>query len=609
MPFPVGTVIEVVQLGAGPTTLVAGPGVTIRSTGGRLGLADRYASASLRQRAADEWIATGDLVAVSAEPEPDPKPEPEPDREPEPEPDREPRPKDRFDTADMVLWWSASAMSHMDAETLAYWRSHGVDGWVIASFGGYSAFLDGLGGNQRFTGDPAAIGPGPEWAAQREMRDNIAPRVATAGQVWLLLVDSKNRSSVSGSPLTWTITGPARTPAQDADWTNVGIPRIREAAAMVRLYGGKGVMLDHENYPSAIDGSRDYTFGGGQGLPSRTRWMDYGEQLGVALGRDWPDIHIGSYFTLFPGAFDMFQRYPDDYPPLGSTENSTANNVWVFLRGLTQGLHRAAPDGNWHVVLNEAAYYRGAMGRGSRQMDLNGVTAFCSRTWPHWHQVHDRLGVEPMLWIDRGVVSDPMTQSELAVTKDYWSDRHLDYRNYHMVVVGDHRIRQCFVYDRDSDWLPNRQLDMAPDTWPDDYQPFHTAASSSAALPAHPAPTLTIAAPADGVRVAGPTLEVRGTATPDPDHGVSAVLWSNRTTGESGHVPLDWVREGGSVAEGWVHHMSVTTSPVGPPVLTNPGPAIAGPSLAMGPNVVVFTARDTGGLTSAPVTRTVTRTA
>jgi len=161
--------------------------------------------------------------------------------------------------------------------------------------------------------------------------------------------------------------------------------------------------------------------------------------------------------------------YPDDYAPLSSTGNSTANNVWVFLRGLTKGLHTAAPHGNWHVILNEAAYYRDGMGRGSRQMDFNGVTAFCSRTWPHWHQVHDRLGVEPMLWIDRGVVSDPMFQSELAVTKQYWAARHLDYRNRHMVVAGDQRIRQCFVYDRDSDWLPNRALDMAPGTWPDDW--------------------------------------------------------------------------------------------------------------------------------------------
>jgi len=79
-------------------------------------------------------------------------------------------------------------------------------------------------------------------------------------------------------------------------------------------------------------------------------------------------------------------------------------------------------------------------------------------------------------------------------------------------------------------------------------------------------------------------------------------------TGESGHVPMDWVREGGSVAEGWVHHMSVTTSPAGPPPLNNPGPAVTGPPLAMGPNVIMFTARDTGGVTSAPVTRIVTRT-
>jgi len=59
--FPVGTVIEVVQLGAGQTTIVAGSGVTIRSQGG-LRLAGQYGAASLRKRATDEWVLVGALV-------------------------------------------------------------------------------------------------------------------------------------------------------------------------------------------------------------------------------------------------------------------------------------------------------------------------------------------------------------------------------------------------------------------------------------------------------------------------------------------------------------------------------------------------------------------
>jgi hypothetical protein len=61
--FPVGTLIEICQLGAGQTTVVAGSGVTIRSAGGKLKLTGQYSAASLRKRASDEWLIVGDLSA------------------------------------------------------------------------------------------------------------------------------------------------------------------------------------------------------------------------------------------------------------------------------------------------------------------------------------------------------------------------------------------------------------------------------------------------------------------------------------------------------------------------------------------------------------------
>lgn len=61
--FDIGSVIEVLQLGAGQTTIVAGAGVTLRSAGGRLKLAGQYSSAALRMRASNEWVVVGDLLA------------------------------------------------------------------------------------------------------------------------------------------------------------------------------------------------------------------------------------------------------------------------------------------------------------------------------------------------------------------------------------------------------------------------------------------------------------------------------------------------------------------------------------------------------------------
>ena len=60
VPFPIGTRVQINQIGAGVTTLVATAGVTIRS---RLGLVSdgQYSVIHLYKRGADEWVASGDL--------------------------------------------------------------------------------------------------------------------------------------------------------------------------------------------------------------------------------------------------------------------------------------------------------------------------------------------------------------------------------------------------------------------------------------------------------------------------------------------------------------------------------------------------------------------
>lgn len=60
--FPIGTVIELSQVGAGLTTVVAGAGVTIDSLAGSLALAGQYAAAALRKRATNEWVLVGGLA-------------------------------------------------------------------------------------------------------------------------------------------------------------------------------------------------------------------------------------------------------------------------------------------------------------------------------------------------------------------------------------------------------------------------------------------------------------------------------------------------------------------------------------------------------------------
>lgn len=62
VPFPIGTQILGAQYGAGQTTIVAGSGVTIRSTGGKLKSAGQYSMWSLVKRGTDEWYLSGDIT-------------------------------------------------------------------------------------------------------------------------------------------------------------------------------------------------------------------------------------------------------------------------------------------------------------------------------------------------------------------------------------------------------------------------------------------------------------------------------------------------------------------------------------------------------------------
>lgn len=59
--FPVGSVIEVYQSGAGQVTIAAAGGVTLRAPHGAK-TAAQYSTLALRQRAADEWVVSGDTT-------------------------------------------------------------------------------------------------------------------------------------------------------------------------------------------------------------------------------------------------------------------------------------------------------------------------------------------------------------------------------------------------------------------------------------------------------------------------------------------------------------------------------------------------------------------
>jgi hypothetical protein len=61
--FPIGTEIQVLQYGAGQTTIVATSGVTLRSKSGQLKIANQYTGVTLVKVGTNEWYVIGNLSA------------------------------------------------------------------------------------------------------------------------------------------------------------------------------------------------------------------------------------------------------------------------------------------------------------------------------------------------------------------------------------------------------------------------------------------------------------------------------------------------------------------------------------------------------------------
>jgi hypothetical protein len=60
--FPVGTIIEIAQLGTAQVTVAAGSGVTLHSAGSLVKTRVQYSTCSIRKQATNTWLLAGDLA-------------------------------------------------------------------------------------------------------------------------------------------------------------------------------------------------------------------------------------------------------------------------------------------------------------------------------------------------------------------------------------------------------------------------------------------------------------------------------------------------------------------------------------------------------------------
>lgn len=61
--FTIGTLIDIVQIGAGQTSVAGAVGVTVDSAGTKTKLTTQFSAASIYKRGSDEWVLMGDISA------------------------------------------------------------------------------------------------------------------------------------------------------------------------------------------------------------------------------------------------------------------------------------------------------------------------------------------------------------------------------------------------------------------------------------------------------------------------------------------------------------------------------------------------------------------
>ena len=196
-----------------------------------------------------------------------------------------------------IGWWTNwNAHKLTDAELSRLRTERRTRAIVIQS-----QYLYGLGGSNRFTGNPGEVGTGTEWASQRQLRDtNFVARAKAAGiDVFLGFYAANWYNGRFGR-------SPFRPWADDAAWDTVVLPALAGLAGAAKLYGAKGLAFDGEDYPGENGSRHTWQVGTDAALHAKVRQR--GQQAMGALAGAFPGVELLNYYFRFPGSFDELVR-------------------------------------------------------------------------------------------------------------------------------------------------------------------------------------------------------------------------------------------------------------------------------------------------------------
>jgi hypothetical protein len=288
----------------------------------------------------------------------------------------------------VIFWLPCSEILDLTNAELDKWSDRGVGGFACQI-----KRLRGLGGNQDFTGNPAATLAGPNYDVQRAFRDSdVVGRAKARGLKMYLGFWASNYYNTATPFKNWF---------DDGGWSNTVIPRVGDLAAGAKLLGFAGLAIDHELYPQKggvkrAKWSQSYPGNTHNEVQTRDKAKQRGQEMMRAILQGFPGVEVMAYHVKLPESWEALVQ---------ETVNGSNDPFKGLLTvDLWDGLSSVAGYDAIRFVDN--VFYKGVQLPASwdtaNQYNANTVYSLLSRSWSNWSYASSRFHLSPFSWIDSG---------------------------------------------------------------------------------------------------------------------------------------------------------------------------------------------------------------
>jgi hypothetical protein len=429
----------------------------------------------------------------------------------------------------MIMWTGASDLYSMSDAELDDWKQDGVGGFV-----GSVAWLNGMGGNQVFTG--SGTGPAGGVESQLASSDIVARAHALGMKLYLgfNLVNFYNTQTPLGE---WF---------NNAEWDDVVLPAVSGLAGAARELGFDGIAMDGELYlqqgnAETASWSWDYPGNTHTEQAVRAEVTQRGRQMMTAILAAFPGVQIADYHASFPDTWDAYAEEQN-----GDGTDVYASNVDInFWDGMTSVSGYSAIRFYDEMFSKDTGVSGGTAQTWSSALgyEANSLFALLSRAFSNWSYAADRVYLSPSAWID----GDETNQGSWTAPRDP-SYVETQLQAFHNWGMGGEFADYAYA--------PLGSFDYSP----------YVSAMQAAAEPTpvnDPAPVLTVSA----VQIQGQTAIVSGTAS--DAYAVRVVRWA-MPGGATGTAQVTWDITNGSYESGYVSQSDWTAD-----IPLAPGSAVA----------------------------------